>query len=391
MARNPEYQFVPTDPEEITALLIKAFELIVGTTVYPDSKVRLFIQWLTYAFVQERVQTNYTGNQNIPSRAEGKNLDGLSELTYIRERPPAKAATCTMRFYISEAQKFPVLIPAGTRISNADKTLIWATPKDAYVPIGETCVDVENVTCQTLGTVGNGYTKGQLTKLVDVYDYYTKCENITVSGGGSDVPNDDEYYELMRASMDAYSDAGAGGAYIYFAKKAAPTEIADVVANSPVPGEVKIYVLMKDGTLAGDEMKKKVLAECKPDGVRPLTDLVSTADAELVDYDINLTYYLTNGSQQSAAKTAEKVRVAVDEYIAWQSAKLGRDINPSKLYHLLMETGIKRIDIRSPVFTSLRDGNLMLGDYMQYDQSLAVPQVAKLGRVTITDGGYEDE
>jgi len=391
MVRNPEYQFIPTDPDELITFLTAAYEAITGETVQPAGPKIEYIRWVSYVIIQERILTNYTGNQNIPSRAEGQNLDALAQLTYSKARPTAKAATCTMRFYISEAQKSPVLIPAGTRITNADKTLIWATPKDSYVPIGATYVDVENVTCQTLGTVGNGYTVGQLNKLVDVYDYYTRCENITISGGGSDVPDDDEYYELMRASMDAYSDAGARGGYTYFAKQAAPTEIADVVANSPIPGEVKIYVLMKDGTLAGDEVKRKVLAECSADTVRPLTDLVSVEDAEMVEYDIDLTYYLTNGSMQSAAKTAEKVRAAVEKYIAWQSAKLGRDINPSKLYHLLMEAGIKRIDIRSPVFTPLRDGNLMLGDYMQYDQSQAIPQVAKLRNITITDGGYEDE
>ena len=31
--------------------------------------------------LQERVQTNYAGNQNIPSRAEGADLDALGELT----------------------------------------------------------------------------------------------------------------------------------------------------------------------------------------------------------------------------------------------------------------------------------------------------------------------
>ena len=80
---------------------------------------------------------NYTGNQNIPSRAEGKNLDALAELTYSKERPAAKAATCTMRFSISEAQKSAVLIPAGTRITDASKTLVWETLEDVYVNIGE--------------------------------------------------------------------------------------------------------------------------------------------------------------------------------------------------------------------------------------------------------------
>ena len=70
----------------------------------------------------------------------------------------------------------------------------------------------------------------------------------------------------------------------------------------------------------------------------------------------------------------------MEEYTAWQCAKLGRDINPSELYGRLMETGIKRLELRSPTFTVLRDG-----------RENGVPQVAALGTKTITNGGYEDE
>lgn len=249
MPRNPDYQFIPTDAGEIVMELVAAYEAITEETVLPASPEMLFIRWVAAVIIQERVLTNYAGNQNIPSRAEGENLDALAELTYSKARPKATAATCTMRFSISEAQPTSVLIPAGTRISNADNTLVWATSEDNYIPIGETSIDVENVMCQTAGTVGNGYTPGQINKLVDLYDFFSSCENITESDGGSDVPNDDEYYELVRASMDAYSCAGARGSYIYFAKQVS-TEIADVIANSPTPGVVKLYVLMQDGTLA---------------------------------------------------------------------------------------------------------------------------------------------
>lgn len=118
---------MPTDPEEVVTELIAMYEAIFGTTVQPASPERLFIQCVAAIIIQERVMNNYTGNQNIPSRAEGKNLDALAELTYSKERPAAKAATCTMRFSISEAQKSAVLIPAGTRITDASKTLVWET------------------------------------------------------------------------------------------------------------------------------------------------------------------------------------------------------------------------------------------------------------------------
>ena len=169
------------------------------------------------------------------------------------------------------------------------------------------------------------------------------------------------------------------------------TEIADVVANSPTPGIVKVYVLMDGGTLAGEEIKSKVLAACSADERRPLTDLVFVEDAEIVPYDIDLTYYIPRHSTRSGTEIAAAVHQAVDSYITWQSSKLGRDINPSKLISLLMQTGIKRVDVRSPVFTSLRDGNLALSADMSYDASQAVPQLAQAGGIQVLNGGYEDE
>ena len=61
----------------------------------------------------ERAQNNWTGCQNLPSSAEGEYLDGLAELFYLQERPKPTAATCTMRFYISEPRQTAVLIPAA--------------------------------------------------------------------------------------------------------------------------------------------------------------------------------------------------------------------------------------------------------------------------------------
>jgi len=380
LSRNTQYKFVPTDPEEVVTELIALYEAIFETTVQPASPERLFIQYIAAAFIQERVQSNYTGNQNIPNRAVGKNLDALTELTYSKERPAAKAATCTMRFSISEAQKSAVLIPAGTRITDASKTLIGETLEDNYIPIGETHIDVERVTCQTAGTAGNGYTPGQINKLVDVYDFYTSCKNITTSAGGSNAPSDDEYYELMRSSMDAYSTAGATGSYIYWAKQVS-TEIKDVAAVSPTPGVVKLYVLMGDGELADEEMNAKVLSECSADERRPLTDWVFVEDAETVPYEIAFTYYTQSDAGINAADLSAALEKTVEDFVSWQCEKLGRDINPSHLIGELMKTGVKRVELTVPVFTKLHDGS-----------DKTVPQLAALqGMPTIINGGYENE
>lgn len=378
MSRNTEYQFVPTDTETLVATLVAAYEKITGVTVRPASPEKLFIQWVANIIVQERALTNYVGNQNIPSRAEGENLDALGELFFLLKRPAAQAATTTMRFTISEAQTTSVLIPKGTRVTDASQSLFWATVADVYIAIGETSADVQ-AQCQTIGKVGNGYAVGQINTIVDVFDYYSACANITESEDGSDAANDDDYYELMRSSMDGYSSAGARGGYEYFARQVS-IEIGDVVANQPSAGSVNIYVLKTDGTIAGQELKAAVLAACSADEVRPLTDSVAVADGELVEYNIAFTYYTARSTTKPAVEIAADVQKAVDSYVEWQRGKFGRDINPDKLREYLSGTGIKRIVLTEPAFTTLRDGS---GD--------TVPQVGKLGTVSITNGGYEDE
>lgn len=376
--RNEDYQFLPTDPTTIESDLIAQYEELTGQTVHPASAERQFISWVANVIIQERVMTNFVANQNIPSRAIGENLDGIGELFFQQTRPGAKSATTTERFYISESQSSTILIPAGTRVTDADSAVYFETLEDKYIEIGSTYADVQ-VRCMTAGTAGNGYAIGQLNVIVDVYDYYSKCENTTISDGGADIATDEEFYDLLRSSMDAYSCAGAKGGYEYHAKKVS-TKIQDVIAMQPSPGCVDIYVLMDDGTLASTEIKNAVLRACNADEVRPLTDKVSVKDASQVEYNIDITYYITAGTDRDTAEIEAAVKEAVDRYVTWQNGKLGRDINPDKLRDYLYEAGVKRIDLRAPTFTKLKDGS---------DQS--APQIAKLGARTVTNGGFEDE
>ena len=121
------------------------------------------------------------------------------------------------------------------------------------------------------------------------------------------------------------------------------------------------------------------MAACSVDEVRPLTDQGFVEDAEPVEYSIDFTYYTQTGSGKPAAEIREAVDSAVQEYVRWQNTKLGRDINSSVLISLLMSTGIKRVELREPVFTVLRD------------DSCSVPQVGQLGEIRVINGGYEDE
>jgi len=462
MARTSgnDFKFVESDASVTVARLIERYETLTGFTVRPASVDRLIIAWVADVITQINVNVNYSGNQNIPSRSERENLEALAELFFTQERPPAKAATVVMRFTISEAQTTSILIPAGTRITTgstsilADEAIVFATTDDAYVPIGEEYVDAIAV-CTRQGALGNGYEPGQIGRLVDIFPYYQDCTNITVSDGGADEATDDEFFELLQASLEAYSTAGAKGSYIYHAMLVS-NEIGDVSAIQPslmkaktltifdghafvggdslkmstlrvyapgsdvtaispadyttnysdglltitispdgvlnglsqihveidaiMAGHVHIFVLMKDGNIASTTIKDLVLKACSENTVRPLTDFVSVRDPTIYDFNVDFTYYIATNSTQSASDIEAAVQLATEEYKLWQTAKLGRDINPSMLVSMLMQTGIKRVRVREPRFTHIPDG---------FDNR--PPGIARVNDVRITNGGYEDE
>lgn len=380
MSRNVSYEFVSMEADQLVSAMIAVYEELTGSTVQPASPEKVFIQWAANILLLERAHINQAGNSNIPSRAEGSDLDALGETIFDVPRPQPGPSSVLVRFHLSEAQDFHVLVPKGTRVTDSGQTLYWSTDEDTYIYAGELFADIP-CTCETAGTVGNGYAAGQINTIVDVFEYYSGCENLTVSDGGNDAAADDEYYELMVQSLNKWSTAGARGGYIYYARQVS-TEIADVIVKQPDAGLVYIYALMDDGTLATEEIKNAILEACSADDVRPLTDYVSVHDGEAVPYNIRFTYYTARNTAKSATQMAEDVQAAVDAYVAWQGAKFGRDINPDKLRAYLLEAGVKRIVLEEPGFTVLQSGD---------SEDYTAPQVAAVGEIEIRNGGYEDE
>ena len=128
-------------------------------------------------------------------------------------------------------------------------------------------------------------------------------------------------------------------------------------------------VLLTGGELPGEEILKEVLDILNADTVRPLTDHVTVAAPQAVPYNIDVTYYTQEGGALSADTIA-----AVKSFQKWQAEKMGRDVNPSQLIALLMQTGVKRVEVRSPVFAAVADN-----------------AVAQVGTVSVVNGGAERE
>ena len=133
-------------------------------------------------------------------------------------------------------------------------------------------------------------------------------------------------------------------------------------------------VLLQGGALPTEEVIKTVLETLSAERVRPLADFVRVSAPDEVPFDIDFTYYIPTPSAASVTNIERAVSAAVEQYKAWQTEKMGRDINPSYLTRLLMETGVKRVEIRKPKF-----------------QKVEPQSVAVLKETVILSGGVEDE
>ena len=135
----------------------------------------------------------------------------------------------------------------------------------------------------------------------------------------------------------------------------------DIEIDETNDGVVKIIPICEGGELPDPAILAKVLAACSASEVRPLTDVVKVEAPREHSYDIELTYYTTAADESAVIKTIEAEGGAIDQYNQWQSAELGRDINPDKLRALILApagegtVGAARVVITSPVFTEIND------------------------------------
>ena len=373
----PDIEFVETDTETIENSLIALWELMYEKMtgkkkkVYPASPERLYIAYTAAIIVQQRIIINETAKKNVPRYANGKYLDSLGELFKDTFRLPEARATAIFRFHISEPQPQSVIVPQGTRI-NFDGEIVFSTTEELEIAAGNTYGDVLGE-CLTPGIVGNNIAAGQIKEIVDTYDYFWKVENITRTAGGADKESDQSYYERLRESMEGFSTAGPVGGYIYHVKSVS-TAIADVTATSPEPGLVDIRVLLNGGEMPTEATMQEIQDALNASTVRPLTDRVIVSKPEEVPFSVDVTIYLPRYSQTSSTIIERDARSAVAAYIKWQTEKMGRDINPSRLHNFLMEAGLKRAEIRKPDFTVVPETS-----------------VARLTGETVLNGGTEDE
>lgn len=368
----PEVEFVDTDTETLTNKLIAGYEELTGRTLYPADPVRAFILWIASIIIQERVNINESAKQNLPRYATGESLDSLSELFHNVERLEPQAAVTTLRFYLTVVPEEDYIITDELEVT-VDGVINFTTSGYLTFKAGTDYADVQ-AECSTLGEIGNGFTAGQINKLVsDEFLYFKEVSNITESDGGSEEESDTAFYNRARESEESYTTAGPRGSYKYHGKTVSAL-ISDISAESPQDGVADIRVMLYGGELPDEELLKAVESYLNADDIRPMTDKVTVSAPDTVTFNINATFYIASDKEGSTNEIKAAVENATENYILWQTQKMGRDINPSYFNAMLMESGIKRVEITEPVFTKIPKGS-----------------VAVIGTTTVTFGGVEDE
>lgn len=368
----PKVEFVDTDTEKLTNKLIAGYEKLTGRTLYPADPVRIFILWIASIIIQERVQINESAKQNLPRYAVGNNLDSLSEIFHNVPRLESQVAKTTLRFYITKILEEDYIISDELEVT-VDGNINFKTKGYLNFKSGTDYAEVQ-AECTSIGEVGNGFAPGQINKLVsDEFLYYKEVANTTESEGGSERESDTAYYNRMRESEESYTTAGPRGSYIYHAKSVS-SQISDVSVESPTPGNVDVRIMLFGGKMPGNELIEQVQKRLNENDIRPLTDNVSVAAPKMVEFDIQATYYIQSDKTATLGEIKREVELATENYILWQTSKMGRDINPSYFSAMLMESRIKRIEITTPVFKQIPKGS-----------------VAVIRNCNVTFGGMEDE
>ncbi len=346
----PEVNFLETDASAIEAGIIAGYESAARRSLAAGDPVRLFLLTIAAEIAQLRAEVNIAAQNNLISYAQGEFLDALGAYFGVT-RLPASKAKATFRYTLSAALQDPVVIPAGSQIANGQVT--FETDAEASVPAGELYVDVP-ATCTTAGAAGNGWLPGQINAMVEPIAYVAEVANTTASADGGDEEDDESLAERIKLAPNSFSTAGPRRAYEYHTYSASAA-ITDVAVDSPTPGLVNIYILAQGGTLPSQELVDATAEYLSAEDRRPLTDDLHVYAPTATEFGVVLKYWISVERQAEIETIRASVDKAVQDYVEWQTKRIGRDIVPDKLVQLAVEAGAWRVDADtlSPEYTSV--------------------------------------
>ncbi|WP_154827047.1 baseplate J/gp47 family protein [Clostridium butyricum] len=378
--------FVNINAETVYEEIVRNIESDLGEKLHEGDEKKLFIKSLMPIIMALKNDINDTANQNFLENSREEKTDAIANSYFDTKRLKPTKASCPGKAVLSEVQKKDILIPSGTKITS-DGIRIFEIKENYIVKAGQKEVDVKLVSTST-GEKYNGILAGKINHIIDPIAYVSEIYNTEMSKEGSDIEDDKSYRERARLEMESKSCAGPEGAYEYYAYSA-DNSISAVKVVSPSPGTVRILVVVDNGESPSDEILKKVYDECSPRDRRPLTDKVETGTPEIVEYDIELIYYLDKNFPTYEGKWRKAIEGenfdyesgSIRTFINWQQEDIGRSINVEELKFQILNSatyeadnrtlsGVRKLIINSPGYDNIEEN-----------------QLAKVKNINVTYGG----
>ncbi len=367
----PDIDFAVKDPAliitEVVADYEAAFKTLTGIakTLAPGDPVRLFLLVVCHWLSHQRTIIDFTGKMNLLKYAHDDYLDNIAALYGERAlRLQAQPALTTLRFTLAAPLAFSATIPQGT-LCQAPNGVVFETLEPGSIPSIATYVDV---TAQAIvpGAIGNNFAVGQITSIINWNQPFgVTVANTTITAGGSDAENDEQYRYRIWLAIESFSTCGPREAYEFWALSAHPDIIQCVVYSaSEIAGEVWLYPLLKIGVLPSTEILAKVQSTCSADDKRPVTDFVTAKLATEFVYTLNVDYYVLQSNEVLLDSIQTAVHQAALDWIQWQRSAISRDINGNELVKRMLEAGAKRvvINLPSPMFQVMNFDQLAVHD-----------------------------
>ncbi|CUU87937.1 baseplate assembly protein J [Campylobacter hyointestinalis subsp. hyointestinalis] len=301
------------------------------------------LETLAYRELLLRARINSSVKAMLLPFSEGSDLDNIVSI-YGIERQQGEKPTARIKFSLSTTLDYDVYIPSGLVLVSKDGET--ATLKDSLsIKAG----DKEMVGVSVLDSfVKSSSIKCELIQTPLPFVLTAKQENEFV--GGAERESDDRLRARAVLSLERFSTAGSAKAYIYQAMSA-NAKVEEVSVLGGGAGIVNVYIKSTD---MSEETRQSVADHLNGEKVRPLTDNVIVANANIIDVEIRaeleLTDMLINGEINKNLQNIEK------------SLHLGQDLNISYIYKILHQNGVYRVNLKEP----LSDVKADIGEFINF-------------------------
>lgn len=186
----------------------------------PESPLYQFLMVQIYEKADLWAMGENVYNSAYLDTATGQSLDNVVYLNGIT-RKAAVAATGTVTFSRETATAEAITIPEGTRVSNQDGTVIFATTVEGVIPANGTSVNIA-AAC-TVGGISGNVAAAAIQYMVDTVPGVDAVTNAAAFADGADKEAD----SLLRARTVSYAPEARG---TMTAIKNALTAISGVIA-----------------------------------------------------------------------------------------------------------------------------------------------------------------